>query len=502
MANPMSSIKASSWRDYFLKNSQLKYTDSLLKKVHDSASSGTDTTKMFESISKYPGIGLLCLDADGEKMIMLHNLGVIGGSWIQDDTKLVLSGFDSQTTVVKIKTSSIIDTKQKVLKLEDILDSLDKKTPFHNIKNIREVFQYKNVVPVPNALVKTFLKQKLHDAMNVAQAFYEIATKIDVQEDQDTQNDQIENLTSPANGSEGNSSESEASVQLSQENSITPITRTCRAEDIHKTPLEDDNSKWLSEFYHIFQFCYLCAVGKIEPIIYTVPNAWDITEWKSNIEEKYLQLPTILTTSGQSDSIDEDDITLESNMSLKDRHMIHALLKISKNLDQNTLRLAKDSEDKAKGFSKLEPHKKLLILNATENDSQDDSPTEPTDFCRAFFLKTTGYRAKETLQKGLKENREIVFIPSTAFTARLYTVDFLWQSPDQPSGISLFFCSKSSTIESDQGYALLEKIDKLDRALLQVLTRGMSFVPTWFSSSFDCRMMNWMIPLNFSLSKL
>ena len=89
---------------------------------------------MFESISKNPGIGLLCLDADGEKMIMLHNLGVIGGSWIQDDTKLVLSGFDSQTTVVKIKTSSIIDTKQKVLKLEDILDSLDKKTPFHNIK--------------------------------------------------------------------------------------------------------------------------------------------------------------------------------------------------------------------------------------------------------------------------------------------------------------------------------------------------------------------------------
>jgi hypothetical protein len=177
MANPMSSIKASSWRDYFLKNSQLKYTDSLLKKVHDSASSGTDTTKMFESISKYPGIGLLCLDADGEKMIMLHNLGVIGGSWIQDDTKLVLSGFDSQTTVVKIKTSSIIDTKQKVLKLEDILDSLDKKTPFHNIKNIREVFQYKNVVPVPNALVKTVLKQKLHDPMNVAQAFYEIAKR-------------------------------------------------------------------------------------------------------------------------------------------------------------------------------------------------------------------------------------------------------------------------------------------------------------------------------------
>jgi len=41
-------------------------------------------------------------------------------------------------------------------------------------------------------------------------------------------------------------------------------------------------------------------------------------------------------------------------------------------------------------------------------------------------------------------------------------VDFLWQSPDQPSEISLFFCFESSTVESDQGYALLEKIDKLD----------------------------------------
>jgi hypothetical protein len=91
--------------------------------------------------------------------------------------------------------------------------------------------------------------------------------------------------------------------------------------------------------------------------------------------------------------------------------MIHTLLKISKNLDQNTLQLAKDSEDKAKGFSKLECHKKLLILNATKHDSQDDSPTEPTDFCRAFFLKTTVYRAKEALQQGLKANREIVFNP-------------------------------------------------------------------------------------------
>ena len=37
--------------------------------------------------------------------------------------------------------------------------------------------------------------------------------------------------------------------------------------------------------------------------------------------------------------------------------MIHTLLKISENLDQNKLCLARDSEDKAKGFARLEQQK-------------------------------------------------------------------------------------------------------------------------------------------------
>ena len=139
--------------------------------------------------------------------------------------------------------------------------------------------------------------------------------------------------------------------------------------------------------------------------------------------------------------------------------MILTLLKISESLDQNTLHLAKDSEEKAKGFAKLERHQRLLILNATEDNPQYSSSPEPADFCRAFLLKSTVYRAKEALLQGLKANREIVFTPSTAFAAHLYTVDLLWQSPDQPNGISLFYCAESSTQEVDLGYALLEKID-------------------------------------------
>jgi hypothetical protein len=55
--------------------------------------------------------------------------------------------------------------------------------------------------------------------------------------------------------------------------------------------------------------------------------------------------------------MDEDDLTIDSNLSIKDKHMIHTLLKINENLDQNTLCLTKESEEKSKGFAKLETHK-------------------------------------------------------------------------------------------------------------------------------------------------
>ncbi len=92
--------------------------------------------------------------------------------------------------------------------------------------------------------------------------------------------------------------------------------------------------------------------------------------------------------------------------------MIHTLLHFSKNLNQNTLPITKDSDEKAKGFTKVECHKCLLILNATVHDSSEDSPSKPTEFCIAFLPKTTVYRAKEALHQGLKASEEIIFTPS------------------------------------------------------------------------------------------
>jgi hypothetical protein len=98
--------------------------------------------------------------------------------------------------------------------------------------------------------------------------------------------------------------------------------------------------------------------------------------------------------------------------------------------------------------------------------------------------KSTIFRAKDTLQQAIKTNKEIVFFPSTAFTSKLYTVDLLWLSPDAPSGISLFYCAESLNNESDQGYALLDKIDSSD---ISKVSKQTLEIPTNYSSAL------WMI---------
>jgi hypothetical protein len=273
---------------------------------------------------------------------------------------------------------------------------------------------------------------------------------------------------------------------------ITPITRNNKrftSKKIAETEhLDINSSPWINDLQHVIYFCYLCSINKMDSIKYTIQNSEDVKIWQNSWESVHLsdlpfsQSSTFQTNNqvNQTGSFDDDDTTVESQISLKDCHMIHTLLKISENLDQNTLRIAKETKEKNKGFSKLEHHKRLLILNTTENPTQDEVAIEPTEFCKACLLKKTVYRTKEALQQGLKANKEIVFIPSTAFAARLYTVDLVWQSPDQPNGISLFFCAESSVLEDNHSFALLEKLDKTD---IQKASKQTLEVPKSYSAA-------------------
>jgi hypothetical protein len=284
---------------------------------------------------------------------------------------------------------------------------------FNNIKGVREIFHYKNIITVPYALIKSFLSLKQHDPINDAKAFHTVMMNNEkelILSPADT-----ENPTSPDNENRHkDSSQVDDSTLTIENDAITPIRGVRHQPESEELSHQQEATHlWLEEFQHALYFCYLCEIGKMDPIIYSVQPSNDIIEWQRSVESKYLfndhlhnqNMSNILASSGRSESIDNDNITVESSISLKDRHMIHTLLKISENLDQkNTLRLARDSEEKAKGFAKLENRKRLLILNATEDNPEENSSPAPTDFCRAFLLKSTVYRAREALIQGLKSN--------------------------------------------------------------------------------------------------
>ncbi len=192
------------------------------------------------------------------------------------------------TVAVKIKDTSIIDMKQKISRLQDIQDATTTRMPFQNVKGLKEIFMYKNVIPVPHALVKSFLELNSHDPTSVAQAFFDTINNNHWQEVPQLES---ENMSTPSNYSNDyESSKEDNNERMSMnDDSVTPITRPSHTAS---PPDNDQNqselSTWLQEFSHVLQFCYLCSMGKIEPIIYTIQTSQDIIDWKQLAESTYL----------------------------------------------------------------------------------------------------------------------------------------------------------------------------------------------------------------------
>jgi hypothetical protein len=427
---------------------------------------------------------------------------------------------------VKIQDSSIVHTKQKVPSLGSLIQAIRSKKPLKDVTPLSKLYNYKNFIPLPISLVQSLLSITNFDPDSVAQAFLSalesalessLGNKIDSSDESSNEDDSKNSSTrnkKTLDYTDKDDEEEDENIDSPPMNSKeledeedTPITKTSgriprkqKPEKLVPIELLQD----IAEFEIVFQFCFLCSKEKIKNLVYSVHQSLEILVWQSEIERKFLisgrdsnSLINTTSTSRRSNSIDDDDLTTVSNLSLKDKHMIHTLLKISENLYQNTLCLTKESEEKSKGFSKLENHKTRLLLNATESKNSEDSPSEPTEFCQSFLKKSTIFRAKETLQQAIKTHKEIVFYPSTAFTSKLFTVDLLWSSPDSPTGISLFYCAESLTQESDQGYALLDKIDRSD---IQKVSKQILEIPKSYSSAL-WMLKNFRVVLNLYLGQ-
>jgi hypothetical protein len=87
---------------------------------------------------------------------------------------------------------------------------------------------------------------------------------------------------------------------------------------------------------------------------------------------------------------------------------------------------------------------------------------------------------------------KIAFNPNASFVANLWNCDFFWILPDSPSGISIFFCPETKSLnaaklEKERAFTLADKIkagdiDKLSKQKLYLPSTVMDLV--WMMQNF------------------
>ncbi len=103
-----------------------------------------------------------------------------------------------------------------------------------------------------------------------------------------------------------------------------------------KKTIEETQTNFLSSFYHVLQFCYLCTTGKISPLLFTISTDNKTLCWFEQLEQTYISMiPSTIHNSHTDTSTYDNEETTDSLQTLresKDTHIVHTLLKSVKPL--------------------------------------------------------------------------------------------------------------------------------------------------------------------------
>ncbi len=473
----MTISRLSTWKDFFLNSTQFDYSNFALRNLRDSIAPSADFSKSFEEISKNPGISFISLDPTETKLQLFHHPTVVGGSWNNPNKKLIaVIGHDLEAKPVQIVLKSIKDGKGKSHSLHEFSLGCGNLDDFKKLRNPKTDYHLKNIVPIPILLTNVFMSLPSTEPEMVAIAFFEAMFKYD------------NSLTAP-------------DLHMTHQNNNTDVPSD--VPDLLDTPTDDVSPEptdvtcpltppqFLDNFLHVLQFCHLCSKGKISPVLYAFDTSIDTRNWYSSIMLSGNLLhtnPTSRTEKHMKPDSHSDDDQVDSpasKISRRDHYFINTMLKLHESVDKSLLRTTSEREEKDPGFNRLEPHKKNLILNASATPPYETSLNEPTEFYTQFLSKKTQFKAKEMLLHRLSIDN-IAYNPNATFVSCLWNCEFLWLLPDSPSGISIFFCPESkslnsSELERERNFALADKIkqsdlDKLSKQKLTLPTTIMDMV--------------------------
>jgi hypothetical protein len=110
---------------------------------------------------------------------------------------------------------------------------------------------------------------------------------------------------------------------------------------------------------------------------------------------------------------------------------------------------SREKSDKEPGFSRLEEHRKNLILNASAQPPFSTAASSPTEFYTAFLARKSQFKAKDMIIHKL-QSKKVAFNPNSSFINSLWNCEFFWLLPDTPSGISIFFCPETKSSNANE----------------------------------------------------
>jgi hypothetical protein len=409
---PLSSL--ASWKDYFSSNKSLDSSNNHLVHIRNSVGPSIPFKTSFEEISKNKGISFLSLDPTESHMQLFHHGAIIGGSWASPSTQLIsILGFDHNAKPIQIVQKSIKDVKVKANSYEDFTTGLETIESFEKLKNPKLDFHYKNIVPIPQLLTKTFMNLPNTDPYTVAKAFFEQMHHFDAQINAQPINDPQSEPDLEAESVSDTDSLNEDHEVVIQESTI-PTTKNASPE-------------FMKDFFHVIQFCHLCAKGKIPPVLYSLSSTPETQNWISALKMECLPIPRSgPKRSSSTDSVDSDGDNVsspEQKLSRKDHYFIHTMMKLHDTMDKNNLKQTLEKDEKEAGFPRLESHRKNLILNASALPPFDVQMTQPTEFHTTFLSKKSQFKAKEMMLHRFHLDK-VAFNPSTSFIANLWNGDF------------------------------------------------------------------------------
>jgi hypothetical protein len=278
------------------------------------------------------------LEASRENLQIIYHPTVIGGSWQQNEQKLIaLSCLTATPTAIQIPKS----IKQIQTKAPLINNSLLK--PNQDLKSVKcntSYFEFKNIILLLTSLLFTFITLPSTDPVTTAREFisklYGMNSAVSYEESHLT--------ATPVKTPDDHPTKTEPTKEIVD----TPVTSL---KSNNTNPNDNVDTTLIKLCSHILQFLYLRIRGNIISIHYTISSDPKVNHWHEKLTLDHLKAtPTnFITTSSSLEHQSSDNDTSNTNsshMSIKNQHVSVALQKISENLDQNAIHAREDSECK------------------------------------------------------------------------------------------------------------------------------------------------------------